>query len=117
VFLTFGSNVELRLPFSEEKLFSLASNGNTEGFERCLQEHEDAVRWADLVCVYTDGNITDEPIDPERWKRLRTPSYGLYAGADCRKKARSLEKWFNRTLARPTLPELVTDLVGLFRSI
>lgn len=117
VFLTYGPNVELKLPFPEEKLLSLASIGSIEGFERCLREHEDAVRWADLVCVYTDGNITDDPIDPGRWKRLRTPAYGLYAGKDCKKRERSLGKWFTRTLARPTLQELITDLVGMVRTV
>lgn len=115
VFLTYGPNEELPLPFEEERLFSLASKGGTEGFERCIRENEEAVRGADVVFAYTDGQITDDPIDRERWRRLGTPSFGLYAGDGHEEYARKLEKWFEHGIAAPSLERMIDAFVKELR--
>jgi hypothetical protein len=114
VFLTFGTgSVKFPLPFDDDLLWSLDCDGPSEGIEPCFEAHLPDLLKADLVTVYTDGNILDTPFDRSRWHRLGIETYGLYVGHGS--KIGPLKEWFDHALVRPTIGQLIVAWTQLLR--
>jgi hypothetical protein len=106
VYLTYGTgSTRLPLPFDDDILFSLDCDGPCEGIEACFEAHRTELCRADVISVYTDGNILDTPFDRKKWHRLGIETYGLYVGSTA--KVDSLKTWFDHVLVRANIEQLV----------
>ncbi|MBU6300765.1 MAG: hypothetical protein KGS60_04365 [Verrucomicrobia bacterium] len=106
VYLTYGTgSTRLPLPFDDDILFSLDCDGPCEGIEACFEAHRAELCRADVISVYTDGNILDTPFDRKKWHRLGIETYGLYVGSTA--KVDSLKTWFDHVLVRANIEQLV----------
>ncbi len=106
VYLTFGTgSAKLPLPFPDDHLFSLDCDGPCEGIEACFETYQAELRQADLINVYTDGNILDTPFDREKWRRQGIETYGLYVGHPS--KVELLKQWFDYPLVRSNIQQLL----------
>ncbi|RFC47417.1 MAG: hypothetical protein DVB23_001125 [Verrucomicrobia bacterium] len=106
VHLTFGTgSASLPLPFDDDLLFSLDCDGPCEGIEACFETNRAELREADVICVYTDGNILDTPFDRKKWRRQGIETYGLYVGQSS--KVEALKSWFDYAIVRPTIEQLI----------
>ncbi len=114
VLLTFGTGaVELELPFDPDFLNHLFPRGPFEGIEPCFEKFQDKIRRADVVCVYTDGDICDVPFDRTRWRRQGIETYGLYVGK--LEKMTQLREWFDYALVRSTIDQLIVAWANLLK--
>lgn len=103
-----------RLPMSIESLGRIAAFGAAEGLEYALRANIDVLRRADIVCVYTDGCITDTPIDKTWLHQRGVYTWGLYVGDD--RYLLELEKYFDRSLIRDSLEALAGAMLTLKKS-
>jgi hypothetical protein len=106
VYLTYGTgSTRLPLPFEDEVLLSLDCDGPCEGIEACFEANRAELRTADLINVYTDGNILDTPFDRKKWRSQGIETYGLYVGQSA--KIEVLKEWFDYALVRPSIEQLI----------
>ncbi len=103
-----------RLPMSLESIGKIEAFGGAEGLEYALRSNIDVLRVADFVCVYTDGCITDDPIQKDWLHRRGVHTTGLYVG-DAGYLA-ELEKYFDRSLIREDVEALAGAMLTLKRS-
>ncbi len=119
VYLTYGTgSTRLPLPFDDDLLYSLDCDGPCEGIEACFEANRAELRQADLINVYTDGNILDTPFDRKKWRSQGIETYGLYVGQAA--KVDVLKDWFDYALVRPSIEQLIiawTRLLQRHRSV
>jgi len=108
-------NYKLILPVEDSEILSLHLTGGTEGLTRTINEHVDAIRGINMICL-TDGNLADEGIDKKFWDKNRIVTTGVYVN----KKAKSLteytgslKRWFNHSIVRRDVNELIQALIRI----
>jgi len=74
----------IRLPMPDKDILRITADGDGEGLAMALERLAPAIRDADMPALYTDGNITDVPIDKQKLHRKGVHLYGLYVGPDSR---------------------------------
>lgn len=74
----------IRLPMPDKDILRITADGDGEGLAMALERLSPAIRDADMTALYTDGNITDIPIDKQKLHRKGVHLYGLYVGPDSR---------------------------------
>lgn len=110
-----SNNYKLTLPASDAEILGLHETGNAEGLARTVHEHIADISNTNLICL-TDGNICDEPIAKDFWSKHRIVSTGVYVNSrakDLREFTGTLNKWFNHSLVRQNLDELIEVLIKI----
>ena len=102
-----------RLPMSLENIGKIEPFGGAEGLEYALRENIDVLRGADFVCVYTDGCITDRPIQKDWLRQRGVHTTGLYVGDE--RYLSELLKYFDRALIRADIETLAGAMLTLKR--
>lgn len=103
-----------RLPMSLESIGKIEAFGSAEGLEYALRANIDVLRGADFVCVYTDGCITDRPIQKDWLNGRGVHTTGLFVG-DAGYLS-ELQKYFDRSLIREDIEALAGAMLTLKRS-
>jgi hypothetical protein len=98
------------LPMSEECIGRIGANGGGEGLEGTMKEHLNLLKEADFTFVYTDGDISDAPIDKGFLHRHGVYTWGLYAGTTESYLAK-LMKHFDKAIMRPNVEALVDAML------
>ena len=103
-----------RLPMSPQSIAKVSAYGSAEGLEYALRSNLEVLRGADFVCVYTDGSITDRPIEKHWLHQRGIHTTGLYVGDEGY--LPSLQKYFDRSLIRGNIEALAVAMLTLKRS-
>ena len=98
----------LPLPVAEDTIGRIVAYANGEGLEAALHATAARVCHRDLILVYSDGEITDAPIDKIALKARGVAPIGCYVG-DAHQ-AERLARWFSPVLVAPTA-EILADLI------
>ncbi len=118
VILSVGHNAfhwqRFRLPMSLESIGKIEAFGGAEGLEYALRSNIDVLRVADFVCVYTDGCITDDPIQKDWLHRRGVHTTGLYVGDNAY--LSELQRYFDRALIRTDIEALAAAMLTLKRN-
>jgi len=98
----------LNIPLKDETIEShfVASGG--EGFRDTFSCTEEILAQADINFVLTDGAISDGPLNKRELTQKGIKTFGLYVGDP---ETCDLSRWFNKSIAREKLSELVDTLV------
>ncbi len=103
-----------RLPMSLESIAKIKAFGGAEGLEYALRSNVEVLHGADFVCVYTDGSITDRPIEKHWLHQRGIHTTGLYVGDE--RYLSELQKYFDRSLIRADIEALAGAMLTLKRS-
>ena len=98
------------LPMSREAIQRIIAPGGAEGLAPTLDANRQLASEADLLLVFTDGNITDKPLDKQWLHTLGVFTIGAYVGSSPEAVA-SLQRYFDRVLVRTSITDLVRDLI------
>lgn len=88
---------------------------SSEGLAETVDEQVDILKNKNLICI-TDGDIVDRPIDKQFWRKHKIVSTGVYvneAVKDPLDYSGSLSKWFDHSLVRQNLEEMIQLLVKI----
>ena len=106
----------LELPVPDEQLYKLTNaGGSAEGLHKNMMANEQIIKDSKVLFCITDGCITDQPIDKNFTKKNHIQSIGVYVNdvEDIEKYTGSLNKWFDKSLVRRTVPELIDKICAL----
>lgn len=98
------------LPMSQDALSKVNACGEAEGLEPALKANLQLAKEADLVLVYTDGNICDRPINKSQLHTQGVFTWGVYVGEQDRC-LDDLNRYFDKALVRKTVEELVDAML------
>ena len=113
LYSTTSSNFKITLPISDAEVLSLCQVQSAEGLAKTIHAHADTIRGVNTICI-TDGDIVDEPIDKMFWAKHKSISTGVYVNpsvTDYREYSGKLNKWFNHSVVRKSLDELIEWLI------
>lgn len=113
LYSTTSSNFKITLPISDAEVLSLCQVQSAEGLAKTIHAHADTIRGVNTICI-TDGDIVDEPINKLFWAKHRSISTGVYVNPsvkDYREYSGKLNKWFNHSVVRKSLDELIEWLI------
>lgn len=97
------------LPLATATLERVGALHGSEGLEGGLRDNFKLAQEADHVMVYTDANITDQPINKQYLHERGISTWGLYVGGNST--LNTLLKYFDKALIRDTLDELVDAML------
>ena len=106
----------LELPIPDEQLYKITNaGGSAEGLHKNMMANEQIIRDSKVLFCITDGCITDQPIDKNFTRKNHIQSIGVYVNdvEDIEKYTGSLNKWFDKSLVRRTVPELIDKICAL----
>ena len=113
LYSTTSTNFKITLPISDAEVLSLCKVQSAEGLAKTIHAHADTIRGVNTICI-TDGDIVDEPIDKMFWAKHKSISTGVYVNPsikDYREYSGKLNKWFNHSVVRKSLDELIEWLI------
>ena len=113
LYSTTSTNYKLDLPATDAEILSLCRTQSAEGLAKTIHAHADTIRGTNTICL-TDGDIVDEPIDKMFWAKHKSISTGVYVNPsvkDYREYSGKLNKWFNHSVVRKSLDELIEWLI------
>lgn len=99
-----------QLPLAMPTIESIQADGAAEGLAHALEGNRGILAEMDALMVFTDGNITDAPLNKRWLHSLGIFTAGIYVGTRS-DAAQALEKYFDRVWVRPNLKVLLQDLV------
>lgn len=105
----------VQMPVSDAEVLSLNNTRSSEGLARTTEHYKDRLKNMNLICI-TDGDIVDEPIKKEFWHKNKIVSTGVYVNNsidDVLSYSGKMDKWFNHSLVRPSLEDLIQLLVRM----
>lgn len=100
-----------RWPVPASVIERIHAFGNAEGLASAIDAHVAALRGAEKVYVFTDGDICDRPLALAALRRCGVEVIGLYVG-DVERGSKGLTRHFDRFAARATLAGVVDFLVA-----
>lgn len=106
---------KLKMPADESELLALNYTTTSEGLARTVEHYKEDLRHMNLICI-TDGDIVDEPIQKEFWAKNRITSTGVYVNSgveDYLKYSGKMNKWFNHSLVRGSVEDLIQLLIRI----
>ena len=115
LYSTTSSNFKINLPISDAEVLSLCKVQSAEGLAKTIHAHADTIRGVNTICI-TDGDIVDEPIDKMFWAKHKSISTGVYVNpsvTDYIEYSGKLNKWFNHSVVRKSLDELIEWLIRI----
>ena len=89
-----------KLPLSLATLSKIHSPGNAEGLEPALKGNLGKIKEADLVMVFTDGQICDKPIVKSDFNKYGIQTWGIYVGKPLPHILKQLDLYFDKALVR-----------------
>lgn len=98
-------------PVQDEVIDRIYAFGTAEGLQSAITQHAVAIRSSEMVYVFTDGNITDEPLNLAELYRLGIDVCGLYVG-DMDDAIEDLKRHFARSIVRESVGALVNAIVA-----
>ena len=113
LYSTTSTNYKLDLPATDAEILSLCRTQSAEGLAKTIQAHADTIRGTNTICL-TDGDIVDEPIDKMFWAKHKSISTGVYVNKSLSSYTEytgKLNKWFNHSVVRKSLDELIEWLI------
>lgn len=113
LYSTTSTNFKLTLPASDSEILALCATQSAEGLAKTIHAHADTIRGTNTICI-TDGDIVDEPIDKMFWAKHKSISTGVYVNKSITNYAEhsgKLNKWFNHSIVRKSLDELIEWLI------
>lgn len=113
LYSTTSTNYKLDLPASDAEILSLCRTQSAEGLAKTIHAHADTIRGTNTICL-TDGDIVDEPIDKMFWAKHKSISTGVYVNKSLSSYTEytgKLNKWFNHSVVRKSLDELIEWLI------
>lgn len=113
LYSTTSTNFKLTLPASDSEILALCATQSAEGLAKTIHAHADTIRGTNTICI-TDGDIVDEPIDKMFWAKHKSISTGVYVNKSVTNYAEysgKLNKWFNHSIVRKSLDELIEWLI------
>ena len=93
------AHAKLTLPISEDIIARIGATGGGEGLESALKTYFRELRDADFSWTFTDGHITDTPVDKQYFYRRGLELIGIYA-CEQDTSRKSLEKHFHKVIVR-----------------
>jgi len=108
-------NHKIVLPVEDSEILSLHLTGGSEGLTRTINEHVACIKNTNMICL-TDGNLADEGIDKKFWDKNKMVTTGVYVNKKAKKLTEytgSLNKWFNHSIVRADVKELIQALVRI----
>ena len=94
----------------------LYKTNNAEGLQYSIKKYIDTLKTSTILFCITDGQICDEPIDRNMYDRYKFKTVGVYVNSNAKdigEYTGSLDRWFDMSLVRRTVPELIDKLVML----
>lgn len=113
LYSTTHTNFKLQLPATDAEILSLCAVQSAEGLAKTIHAHADTIRGTNTICL-TDGDIVDEPIDKMFWSKHKSVSTGIYVNPSLSSYTEwtgKLNKWFNHSVVRKSLDELIEWLI------
>ena len=106
---------KLDLPAKDSEILSLYGTGSAEGLTSTVNAYVNDLRNVNLICL-TDGNLADESIDKKFWEKNKIVATGVYVNSKAEnltKYTGSLNRWFNHSIVRRDIKELIQTLVRI----
>lgn len=101
-----------KLPMTPSQIERIGASFGGEGLEGTMRENLALLKEADNVLVYTDGNITDHPINKAYFRSRAVSTWGLYVGDYASDSViKSLDRYFDKSLVRKSLVELIDAIL------
>lgn len=113
LYSTTSTNYKLDLPATDAEILSLCRTQSAEGLAKTIHAYADTIRGTNTICL-TDGDIVDEPIDKMFWAKHKSISTGVYVNKSLSSYTEytgKLNKWFNHSVVRKSLDELIEWLI------
>ena len=113
LYSTTNTNYRLDLPATDAEILALNKVQSAEGLAKTIHAHADVIRGVNTICL-TDGDIVDEAIDKGFWAKHRSISTGIYVNRSLSSYTEytgKLNKWFNHSIVRKSLDELIEWLI------
>ena len=113
LYSTTNTNYRLDLPATDAEILALNRVQSAEGLAKTIHAHADVIRGVNTICL-TDGDIVDEAIDKGFWSKHRSISTGIYVNSSLTSYTEytgKLNKWFNHSIVRKSLDELIEWLI------
>ena len=113
LYSTTNTNYRLDLPATDAEILALNKVQSAEGLAKTIHAHADVIRGVNTICL-TDGDIVDEAIDKGFWAKHRSISTGIYVNKSLSSYTEytgKLNKWFNHSIVRKSLDELIEWLI------
>ena len=113
LYSTTNTNYRLDLPATDAEILALNKVQSAEGLAKTIHAHADVIRGVNTICL-TDGDIVDEAIDKGFWAKHRSISTGIYVNRSLTSYTEytgKLNKWFNHSIVRKSLDELIEWLI------
>lgn len=98
-------------PVQDEVIRRIHAFGSAEGLQSAMTQHITAIRSSQMVYVFTDGNITDEPLNLTELYRQGIAICGLYVG-ETGEATEQLKRHFARFIVRESVSALVDAIVA-----
>lgn len=115
VYSSTSNHYAVRMPMSDAEVLSINRTTSAEGLADTIEVHKDLLKNMNLICI-TDGDICDEPIKKDFWHKHRIVSTGVYINPDLKDVldyTGKLDKWFNKSLVRASLEDMIQLLVKI----
>ena len=106
----------IQMPVPDETIYRLTNaNGSAEGLHKNMMLNTHILKESKILFCITDGQITDQPIDKSFYRKHHINSIGLYVNdvPDIMAYSGKLNRWFDKSLVRRTVPELIDKIVAL----
>ena len=104
----------MKLPVSPKQVGCFARCDGLEHLENCFRANLNLMKSSDVNFVITDGYITDGDVDKGFYSSRGIFTIGLYCNQSS--EGNDLKRWFNLGITRPTIEELVTQMVLKIKS-
>lgn len=104
-----------QFPMSDPEVLSIHRTRGSEGLAETVDANVDTLRNVNCICI-TDGNIVDRPIDKMFWRKHKIVSTGVYINPQMENPLEytgQLEKWFDHSLVRASLDDMIQLLIKL----
>ena len=106
----------IQMPVPDETIYRLTNaSGGAEGLHKNMMLNTHILKESKILFCITDGQITDQPIDKSFYRKHHINSIGLYVNdvPDIMAYSGKLNRWFDKSLVRRTVPELIDKIVAL----
>ena len=106
----------IQMPVPDETIYRLTNaDGSAEGLHKNMMLNTHILKESKILFCITDGQITDQPIDKSFYRKHHINSIGLYVNdvPDIMAYSGKLNRWFDKSLVRRTVPELIDKIVAL----
>lgn len=103
-----GLTETYKFPVDEDVIYGIPADGSAENIYGTTQKTKRILKGANYNFFYTDGQITDTPIDKRRLQAEGIYTFGMYVGES---KNSQLKEWFDRDIIKESFEELVNELI------